>query len=178
MISTTSTLEEIAYAVCTLFHNCGKTVVLTGGSAATIYAPAHYQSRDLDFVMQFSSGGLAVVQKLQELGFESGPSSIYKHPNSAFTIDFIAGDLAVGEKYISSWKTLHKGDQILHILSPEDCICDRLASYIYWNDFSALSAAAGVYNTTHANLDDVRTWLEKENAEVDQTISRLVALAK
>lgn len=51
MITTSSSLTDVAFAVCTALHRAGYTSVLTGGSAATFYAPTAYQSKDLDFVI-------------------------------------------------------------------------------------------------------------------------------
>ena len=53
MITATSTLADVAFAVCTALHTNGGVAVLTGGSAATYYAPDAYQSRDLDFLHAF-----------------------------------------------------------------------------------------------------------------------------
>jgi hypothetical protein len=52
-----ASLEDVCFAVCTALQNAGTIAVLTGGSAATYYAPAAYQSRDADFIIKFSVGG-------------------------------------------------------------------------------------------------------------------------
>lgn len=47
MISASSTLTDVAFAVCTALAEKGFVAVLTGGSAATYYAPeAHRVARD------------------------------------------------------------------------------------------------------------------------------------
>ena len=42
MIGLNSSLTDVAFAVCTALHEAGYTVILTGGSAATFYAPEAY----------------------------------------------------------------------------------------------------------------------------------------
>ena len=53
MITSKTTLREQAFLICTAMDRSGTTCVLTGGSAATIYAPQEYQSQDMDFVVTF-----------------------------------------------------------------------------------------------------------------------------
>lgn len=173
-----STLEEIAFIVCTEFNAIGKTIVLTGGSAATIYAPEAYQSHDLDFMIQFANTGSSGIDVLTNLGYAIGPSATYFHNESPITLDFIAGEIMVGETYIGSWNTLRRGAHVLQILHPEDSVCDRLASYLYWHDISALSAAAGIIRRNNVDLTKIKTWLETEGAPVDQTLNRLATLTQ
>lgn len=68
MITATSTLTDVAFAVCTAMDGAGFTVVLTGGSAATYYAPEAYQSRDVDFVITLR--GKAGEKALESIGYK------------------------------------------------------------------------------------------------------------
>jgi hypothetical protein len=54
-ITETSSLEDVCFAACTALERAGTVAVLTGGSAATYYAPEAYQSGDADFIITFSS---------------------------------------------------------------------------------------------------------------------------
>lgn len=56
MITASSTIVDVAFAVCTALERAKIIAVLTGGSAATYYAPEAYQSRDLDFVITLRGG--------------------------------------------------------------------------------------------------------------------------
>ncbi|QYK52322.1 MAG: hypothetical protein KF824_08635 [Fimbriimonadaceae bacterium] len=177
MIDSSSTLTDIAFAVCTAFEKYGKTIVLTGGRAASIYAPEQYQSRNLDFMMRFSVAGKEALDELQKLGFEPSEGSMYKHSKNPITIDFIVGDILIGERLIQEWATMRRQAQVLFLLKRTDCICDRLASYLYSNDLSALSAAAAVYARTQPDIEPIREWLIREKADVDQTLNRLLSIA-
>lgn len=57
MITATSSLVDVAFAVGTALERAGITAVLTGGSAATFYAPDAYQSSDLDFLITLPRTG-------------------------------------------------------------------------------------------------------------------------
>jgi hypothetical protein len=68
VITALSTLTDIAFAVCTALERAGFVAVLTGGSAATFYAPDAYQSKDLDFVITLR--GQAGEEALKAIGFD------------------------------------------------------------------------------------------------------------
>lgn len=126
MIGPNTSLPDVAFAVCTALHRAGFTVVLTGGSAATFYAPAAYQSKDLDFVITLK--GTGGEPALRSIGFER-KGDFYVHEKSPFSIDFPPGPLGIGEDLITSWLTVRRDDEILHVLSSTDsCETDWLLS--------------------------------------------------
>ena len=125
MITARSTLKDVAFEVCTCLDRAGITAVLTGGSAATVYAPDAYQSADLDFVVQFTSGSPRPPDPLQGIGYKL-EGNYYVHESNPLILEFPAGPLSVGRDLISQWTTLESRDRILHILTPTDC-CRRPA---------------------------------------------------
>lgn len=161
MIGPHSTLSEVGFAVCTALSHVGIEAVLTGGSAATFYAPEAYQSRDLDFIITVRGG--AGAPALASLGFMQ-KGQVYRHAHTHFTLDFPRGPLAVGEELLTSWRTLRRGDELLHVLTPTDCCRDRLANFLFWNDFSGLEQALAVAGTQRAALDleVIGTWCRRE----------------
>ena len=161
MIGPTSSLTDIAFAVCTALARQGFQAVLTGGSAATYYAPEAYQSGDLDFEITLrGTGGEAA---LAALGF-SRKGDFYRHPRSHFLLEFPNGPLAVGDDLIKVWSTGHRDEEVLHVLSPTDSCRDRLASFLFWNDFSGLEQAIGVFHarTNEVDLNVIKDWCRRE----------------
>ncbi|HZH99430.1 MAG TPA: hypothetical protein VEX38_10705 [Fimbriimonadaceae bacterium] len=157
-----TTLTELAFLVCTALDRAGTTAVLSGGGAATVYAPAAYQSRDLDFILElWSSTGAPAARPLIELGFEI-QGQTYVHPETVFTVEFPTGPLAVGEEAITRWNTLKNGDLLLHILSPTDCVRDRLAWFLFSNDFSALEQALAVAALHPIDMPLIEQWCVAE----------------
>jgi hypothetical protein len=152
MIRATSSLREVAFAVCTACERVGTQIVLSGGSAATVYAPEAYQSRDLDFVVFAGGADAAASQALHRLGFRRAGAQ-YTHIESEFTLDFPAGPLAVGREILSTFDTLTNGSSVLHILTPTDSCKDRLAAFIHWNDRSGLEQALAVARAHPSSLD-------------------------
>ena len=161
MISTSSTLTQIAFAVCTALDRAGYTAVMTGGSAATFYAPRAYMSDDIDFVLTLRSSGGEDV--LKELGYRR-KHDFYVHAESRFPLEFPPGPLAIGEDQLTRWNTVRRRGQVLYVLTPTDSCRDRLASFLFWNDFSGLEQALAVCRSQRrrVQLKQVRDWCIRE----------------
>jgi hypothetical protein len=163
-ISEHSSLEDVAFIVCTTLTSCGITAVLTGGSAATFYAPQAYQSRDLDFIIQFARGDKRKlgVAALSKLGYRL-EGQTYVHANNQFTLDFPTGPLAIGDDRVTSWSSLNRDQLALNILSATDCVRDRLLwFYLQGTDRSSLQAAVGVAQRHPIDLEFIRAWSTRE----------------
>ena len=161
MISRDSTLIDVAFQVCTALAHAGYTAVMTGGSAATFHAPRAYVSDDIDFVLTLSSTG--GEQALEALGYKR-KRDFYVHPQSRFPLEFPPGPLAIGEDLVKTWKTVKRRREVLHVLSATDSCRDRLASFLFWNDFNGLEQALEVCRAQgrKVNLQLVRKWCIRE----------------
>ena len=54
---------------------------------------------------------------------------------------------------------------IIKILSPTDCVKDRLASYIHFKAPEGLDQAVLVAKNQDVNLSSIKKWCKNENAE-------------
>jgi hypothetical protein len=179
VIISTSTLEDVAFEVCTTLAKRGLKVVLVGGSAATFYAPAAYQSYDADFIALFAADRTSqteVTDGMQSLGY-SIKDNLFVHSSNPFTVEFPKGPLAIGGTAVTMFDTIKRGGQVLNILTPTDCVRDRLAKYYFWDDFSGLSAAIAVTGThrAHVNVEQIREWskAEGEGEKFEHFLSQL-----
>lgn len=158
-------LVEVARAVCTALDEAGVTAVLTGGSAATYYAPDAYQSADIDFVtVEFRAGSEEEVEeRLEALGFHKQRDH-YRHERSPYPIEFPPGPLAVGGEILTDWRTERVDDTVLHVLKPTDSCKDRLAAFLHWNDRSGLAQALAVARAVGDQIDfaALAAWAEEE----------------
>ena len=160
MITAASSLVDVAFAVGTALDRAGITAVLTGGSAATFYAPDAYQSSDLDFVITlYGQGGESA---LKAIGYVR-EADYYVHPRSPFPLEFPRGPLMIGDDHVTRWNTERRTSaQVVHVLTPTDSCRDRLAALLFWNDFSGLEQALAVYQARpDVELDIVRDWCER-----------------
>lgn len=170
MIDKDASLRDVALEVSTALHSAGLRVVLVGGSAATFYAPHAYQSQDLDFIARFAADDERehkLVEVLAALGYElEGRTFVHKHGNP-FTIEFPMGPASIGDEVVQHFDTVHQDNRILVIVTPTDCIRDRLAHFFYWNDRTALTAAIGVAQAHKSSIqfEHIRTWAAKLAAE-------------
>ena len=101
-ITARSSLIDVCFAVCTALERQGNVAVLTGGSAATFYAPENYQSYDADFVIDLIGTNSALA--LTRLGFEEVDGS-YRHADSKFTVEFLSRPIGIGNEVVRTWTT-------------------------------------------------------------------------
>jgi hypothetical protein len=159
-ITEESSLEDVCFAVCTALAHAGTVAVLTSGSAATYYAPQSYQSGDADFIITFSSDTARAGTVLRELGYREIGGTYHRDIN-IFTIEFLPGPLAIGGDLVDSYETVQRDSEVLYVLSRKDCVRDRLASFYFFDDRSALAAIA-VAQSGPMSLASIRRWSEKE----------------
>ena len=138
-----SSLEDVCFAVCTALADAGTVAVLTGGSAATYYAPQSYQSGDADFIITFSSDPALAGKVLRELGYRE-IGGTYHHDINVFTVEFPPGPLSIDGDLVKAYDTVQRGSETLYVLSRTDCVRDRLASFYFFGDRSAVAAAVAV----------------------------------
>jgi len=154
-------LRDLALYISDRLRNRGVDTVLTGGACVTIYTDNKYMSYDLDFVPLHYTKRSKVGEILEEIGFvEEGGS--FKNPQTPFFIDFVASPLAVGAEPVKVIEEIRSGNLLLKLLSPTDCVKDRLAAYYHWNDNQALDQALLVCRDQAVDLKEVQRWSENE----------------
>lgn len=140
----------------------GFDAVLVGGAVVSIYTDGAYESGDLDFIIQnLSKEKLPKV--MRKIGFiKKGKDYIHPECGHLF-IEFPSGPLGIGDDYdIKAAEQEVEGTKI-KILSPTDCIKDRLASYIYWGSIECFEQAVMVGKVHKFNKSAVKRWCEGEN---------------
>jgi len=104
----------------------GVDVVLSGGAVVAFCTSGKYVSRDLDLVNRYSAKPTAITRAMEELGFhEEGRH--FKHPDSGFFVEFPPGPLSFGEEFVTTVDEIQLETGVLRIISPTDCVKDRLA---------------------------------------------------
>ena len=134
--------------------------VLVGGACVTIYSNNRYLSYDLDFVT--AEIGEKVKNALAELGFER-KGKYFARPDCLYVVEFVSPPVAVGEQLIQKFKTLRTPFGQITLLTPTDCIKDRLASFFHWNDTQSLEQAILVLQDQKIDLEEIKRWAKAEN---------------
>lgn len=156
--------KELWEYVAVHLKNKGIDTILVGGAVVAIYSNGAYQSGDLDFVR-----ASIFVEKLEktmnEIGFKRhGRHYIHSDCQHLF-IEFPGGPpLGIGEDNTIIPDEVSVEGTIIKILSPTDCVKDRLASYIYFNAMECLDQAVLVAKNQDINLKNIKKWCERENA--------------
>ena len=149
--------------------------VLVGGAVVSIYTSGAYQSGDLDFIVSslFSD---RLPKAMESIGFEK-KGRHYSHPECKHLfVEFPPGPLAIGDDTgIQPEEKMFEG-RVLKILSPTDCIRDRLVSYIHFKSRDALDQAVLVARSQPFDLSKIKEWCRLENAsEVFAEFQRILS---
>lgn len=118
-------------------------------------------SGDLDFVRGWSNNQKEIKEALAEIGFTAS-TRIFSHPDCKFTIDFTSPPVEVGD--VNDPEIRDIGNSI-RILTPTECIKDRLIKYFYYKDELALQAAIAVAKSQPFNLGRVESFCTNNKIE-------------
>ena len=155
------TIGELAAFVCTHLKNNGINVVLSGGACVSLFTENEYQSFDLDFIENVVTSRKKIREVLQKIGFIE-EHRYYKHPDTHYFLKFPPGPLSIGDEPVREIIEKEFSTGVLKLLSPTDCVKDRLAAYYYWNDRQSLQQAILVAQTCDIDLDEIERWSIKE----------------
>ncbi|MBI1756340.1 MAG: hypothetical protein HYR64_04440 [Fimbriimonas ginsengisoli] len=166
VIGARDTLTDVAFKVCTALSRGHLTAVLSGGGAATVWSEGAYQSGDLDFIVEFMAGTVDLEQPMTQLGYDR-QGRHYVHRRNQFIVEFPDDQILIGSESVTEYDSLTKGVLKLHILTPTDCVRDRLCSFFWYTDISALQAAVLVASKQVVDIRLVEDWaaLEGESAK-------------
>ena len=153
-------LEELAAWVCESLNQKGIESFLTGGSVVSIYTDNAYLSYDLDFVSLASRNKIKEV--MLSLGFTQDQSRHFVHLQSPYIVEFPGAAMMVGDSLIQDFKELKTKAGVLKLLTPTDCVKDRLAAYFHWNDRQGLDQAVSVAKKHAVKLAEIEKWSVKE----------------
>lgn len=152
---------ELASFVASKLHECGISVVLSGGSCVSIYSEDKYVSMDLDFIETGMSSRTKVARCMKSMGF-SEEHRYFRHPEAELLVEFPAGPLGIGNEPITASNEIATAVGVLRLLSPTDCVKDRLAWYYHTGDTECLEQALLVARKQKIDLDEVERWSSEE----------------
>lgn len=138
--------------------------VLVGGAVVAIYTEGIYRSGDLDIVPDdFQRDRLATT--LASIGFLPSKSRYFKHAECEhLVLEFPKGPVEIGDEVPVEPDEIEWEGRTLRLLSPTDCIKDRLASYIHWGARDCFDQALLVWKRqkSRVDLESVKRWCENE----------------
>lgn len=158
-------LKDFAITISDYLYKNGIETVLTGGACVTIYTNNKYKSYDLDLVLISIDKQKKARQLLKDIGFYE-EERYFKHNETDYFIDFMSPPLSVGEEPVKEISEIKKGRSTLKLLSPTDCVKDRLAAFYHWNDRQGLEQAILVSIDNNVDLKEIERWSKNEGMNV------------
>lgn len=144
----------------------GIPTVLVGGAAAAVYADGAYRSGDLDLVVEGMHDRREIAAAMRSIGFRETKGRYFAHPGCRHLyVEFVQGPLGIGDDVEIRPRTLRAGGAPIRILSPADCVRDRLASYIHFRARECLEQAVLVAASRSVAPRRIRAWCVREGGE-------------
>lgn len=135
-----------------------------GGSVVSFYSSNKYVSKDLDLINTSFSKRSKIKAVMDKLGFRE-QGRYFTHPETKFFIEFPDGPLSVGEEPVKEISEFELSTGTLRVLSPTDCVKDRLCAFYFWNDLQGLEQAVLVTKSQDVDLKEIKRWSKVEGKE-------------
>jgi hypothetical protein len=155
---------ELAAFIQTALQKEGITVVLSGGSAVSFYSSDKYVSKDLDLVNAGFARRSKIKAVMEKIGFKE-KGRFFITPETQFFVEFPDGPLSVGEEPVKEISEYELSTGILRVVSPTDCVKDRLCAFYFWNDRQGLAQAVLVAKSQNVDLREIKRWSKAEGKE-------------
>ncbi len=141
----------------------GIDMVLSGGACVSIYSQNKYSSMDLDMIHTslMKPKRKLIRNAMSEIGFtENG--RYFKHADTDLFVEFPSGPPAVGKEPVKEILERKEVSGVLKIISPTDCVKDRLTGFFHDNDNQCLNQAILVAHQNTVNLEEIERWSKGE----------------
>ena len=156
-------MEELGAFICSALEKEGIETVLSGGCCVEIYSHGRYTSDDIDLIDRFNGGHRKIKEVMEHLGFrEYQMKRYFVHDDTKLFIEFPRGPLGVGDAPVKDIALRKNETGILKLLTPTDCIKDRLAGYYHWDDEQNLEQAIWVAQANEFDMLAIEKWSRGE----------------
>ena len=173
LLKSVKTPEETGSIVYEILRNKGIDVVLTGGSCMEIYTNSDYSSYDLDFIANPAIKSEQVIKAMMDAGFKKTNNRYFKHPDNEYYVEFPTGPVSLGNEEPKVHNELKTRVGTLKLLTPTNCVKDRLCAYLYHNGEECFSQALAVAHKNEIDKDDLFVWAKKECTEMQECVIKL-----
>lgn len=151
------TQGELGALIQSQLRKKGIEVILAGGAAVALYSNDKYVSKDLDLINIYGVNRRKIREVMLEMGFHE-EGRYFRHSDSPFFVEFPPGPLTIGEEPVKEIIEKKFSTGTLKVISPTDCVKDRLAAYYDWGDRQSLFQAVLVAQQHKINVDEIRRW--------------------
>jgi hypothetical protein len=106
---------------------------------------------------------------MEKIGFRE-KGRYYLSPETEFFVEFPDGPLSVGEEPVKEINEFELSTGTLRVISPTDCVKDRLCAFYFWNDQQGLAQAVLITKSQKVDLKEVKRWSKVEGREREYEI--------
>ncbi len=150
--------EELWKYVASHLKRNGIDTILVGGAVVSIYSKGAYRSGDLDFVLA-SLFVKKLPEVMKEIGFHKASTRHYINPECKHLfVEFPSNFLQIGNDNNIKPEEFDVEGMKIKILSPTDCIKDRMASYIHFKSRDGLDQALLVALAHPFDIQKLKKW--------------------
>ncbi|MFO7981679.1 MAG: hypothetical protein R6V00_12745 [Candidatus Aminicenantes bacterium] len=160
----TLSLKDLAIFISDYLRKNDVKTILTGGACVSIYTNNKFKSYDIDFVLIHDEKQRRIKELLEKIGFFQ-ENRYFKHKDTKYFLDFLKPPPSVGNEPVKEINEITKGSRKLKLLSPTDCVKDRLAAFYHWNDRQGLEQAILVCLDNNVDFIEIERWSHNEGMD-------------
>jgi hypothetical protein len=154
-------LRQVVALIREQLEKSGYDPVLTGKACAAVYIGSQAKLETVDFVIEeYNINELDAAMK--KFGFKRLGMHTYKSAKAPFDIVFLPPPLSVGDDVVGKIDTLRARTGKVKLLTPTDCVRQRLSMYYRWGDKEAFEDALKMSKRYEIDFDLVKKWSEWE----------------
>ena len=161
-------MAELAGYIQSNLQRAGIQTAMSGGSCVTYWSENAYQSDDIDLIPEGIGQRAGIRTVMLELGFTEHNRS-FTHPGTKLFLEFPAGPLSVGEERPRQIDEVVTATGTMRLLSPTDCVKDRLIWWFHSGDRQCLAQAVAVAQAVTVDVAEIRRWSRGEGKSAEFT---------
>ncbi len=119
---------------------------------------------DIDLVNTQFTQRQKIEKSMGEIGF-SPVGRHFEHPETGQIVEFPPGPLILGNARVEEIIEIEFVTGTLRVISPTDCVKDRLAHYYHWGDRQCLAQAVLVSENHPIYLVEIENWSKNEGKQ-------------
>jgi hypothetical protein len=151
----TCSVEDLWHLVAAHLAESGISVVLVGGAVVSVYSNDAYQSGDLDFVREALFIRQDVESVMAAIGFEKRHRHFVHQECSHLFVEFVSGPVGIGDDTQITPDTVDVDGVTIKLLSPTDCVRDRLAGFIHYGTRDMMNQAVLVARSNSVDWNTI-----------------------
>ena len=90
------------------------------------------------------------------------PTNISPTTSTTLVVEFVAWPVTLGDEVVRKWAKVRTRVGMLQILTPTQCIKDRLAAFFHWRDSQSLEQALLVAKAHRVSMKELARWSSAE----------------